>query len=608
MKLYLRILGYLRPHLGLFSVSIVAMICFAALDVFSFTLLIPLLDVLFQGAGVGGGGVESDGLVSGLLDRTVGGLIAGADPMVALRNVVLVMFLAYLAKNVAAYVQQYTVSVVEGRVTRDLRNDIYDHLLDLDLPFFQRTRAGQIISRATVDVDQIRTLVTRNLAKALSSSVQVLFFLVVLFSLSWQLTLLALLSLPPMLGMWTRFRRRLRAGFHRVLDTVGELSSQLQETVGGIRLVKSSGAEELESERFQGLTGRHFKAFVRDERWRQLFPPAAEMIAAAAVLALLWFGSYLVLETGALGASAFLALLALAMKLMSPAKWLGHFPALVQPGLVAAARVFELIDEPRLIGERPGALRAAGLEESIRLERVSFSYAGDGRVLRDVNVEIPRGSVVALVGPSGAGKSTLADLLPRFHDPTSGRVTLDGTDLRDLKLKPLRSLFGIVSQETVIFHDTVCANLAYGVRSATRRQVEEAARAAHAHDFISALPEGYATVLGERGTRLSGGQRQRLAIARALLRNPPVLILDEATSALDAESELMVQDAVRELMEGRTVLVIAHRLSTVRRADLIVVMDEGRVVQRGRHEELLAWGGLYRRLYEMQFADEPAAV
>jgi subfamily B ATP-binding cassette protein MsbA len=616
MKVYFRILGYLRPYAGLFALSVVAMIVFAALDAASFTLLIPFLQVLFAGqeAAAGGAAAGAAGLFGGgdsaihrALDWAMGDLVAQNAPMVALRNVVLIMFFVFLVKNIAAYVQQYTIAVIEGRVTRDLRNDIYAHLLRLDFPFFQRTRAGQIISRVTMDVDQLRTLVTANLAQALSSFIQVVFFLGGMFLLSWKLTLVALLFLPPMLGLWARFRKRLRTGVMKVLDAVGELSSQIQETVSGVRLVKASGAEGWEEQRFRALTWRHYKAHVRNERWRRFFAPATEMITATAVLGLLWYGSYLVLEERSLGAAEFITALAFAMKLMSPAKWLGNFPAMVQPGLAAAERAFELADAPQEVLDRPGARLVEGFRDAIRLDDVGFAYRDGDPVLEHIDLTIRPGEVVALVGPSGSGKSTLADLLPRFHDPSSGRITLDGTDLRDLKLGELRALFGIVTQETILFHDTVRANIAYGLGDVPQERIEAAARAANAHDFIVEMVDGYDTVLGERGVRLSGGQRQRIAIARALLRNPPVLILDEATSALDTESERLVQQAIDELLEGRTVVVIAHRLSTVRQADQILVLEQGRIVERGTHDELLERGGLYHRLHELQFAAGEAA-
>jgi ATP-binding cassette, subfamily B, bacterial MsbA len=611
MRTYLRILRYLRPHLGLFFVSIAAMTVFAALDAFSFTLLIPFLDVLFsagQPADAGGRMFSGDTPIHRLLDWALGDLVAERSPMAALRNVVLVMFFVFLLKNVAAYVQQYTIAVIEGRVTRDLRNGIYGHVLRLGFPFFQRTRAGQVISRVTMDVDRIRELVTSNLAKAVSSVLQVAFYLGFLLMFSWKLTLVALLFLPPMLGLWARLRKRLHTGIHRVLDAVGDLSSHIQETIGGIRLVKASGAEEWEDRRFRALTHDHFKAVVRNERWRQFFPPATEMITAMAVLAILWYGSYLVLEEGTLAASAFLTFLALSMKLMSPVKWLGHFPALVQPGIAAAERAFELLDVSPEVLDRPGARSVDGFRDAIRFEAVGFRYDPADPVLRDIDLEIRPGEVVALVGPSGAGKSTLADLVPRFHDVTEGRITLDGQDVRDLRLRELRSLFGIVTQETILFHESVRNNIAYGLDGVTEGEIESAAAAANAHGFITELPDGYDTVLGERGVRLSGGQRQRIAIARALLRNPPILILDEATSALDTESERLVQRAVDELLEDRTVVVVAHRLSTVRRADQIVVLDAGRIVERGTHDQLLARGGLYHRLYHLQFAGDDAAA
>jgi subfamily B ATP-binding cassette protein MsbA len=608
MKLYLRILRYVRPHLALFSWAIVAMTVFAALDAFSFTLLIPFLNLLFGGGALPGGAAASvftgSGAVGDLLSWSVGWLVDGRPPMEGLRNVVGFLFVVFLVKNVALYIYQISISVVEGRVTRDMRNDIYGHLLHLGFPFFQRTRAGQVISRVTNDVEQTRGIVVGNVSKLISQLFQAAFALTFMLLLSWKLALVSALFLPPMLGLWARLRKRLRRGVLKVLNATGEVASQVQETVSGIRLVKASGAEDWEAQRFRALTRGQYRAWVRNERWRKFFPPATEMITATCILALLWYGSYLVLAERSLTATAFLGFLTLAGKLMSPVKYIAQFPSVVQPGLAAAERAFELMDAPVEIDDAPGALPVTGFRDAIRFEDAGFAYAPGVPVLSGIDLCIRPGEVVALVGPSGAGKSTLADLLPRFHDVTEGRITLDGADLRELRLAELRGLLGIVTQETILFHDTVRANIAYGVPDPPAERVEAAARAANAHDFIASLPDSYDTVLGEKGARLSGGQRQRIAIARALFRNPPILILDEATSALDTESERLVQQAIDEVMAGRTVLVIAHRLSTVRRADQIVVLEGGRIVQRGTHDELLARGGTYRRLYEMQFGAE----
>ena len=606
MTLYLRILSYLRPYVGLFVLSTLAMVVFSGLDAFSMALLIPFLSVLFRDPSEAGSALFADreGRIYELLEGAVGGLIPPGDPMVGLRNVLLILFGVFLLKNIALYVQMYTIAVIEQRVTRDLRNQIYDHLMDMDLGFFQRTKSGQIISRITNDVDQLRTLVTRNLATGLSNLIQAVVFLVFLLITSWQLTLVSLIALPVMVGLWNRFRDRVRKGVLRVWNAVGELSSHIQETIGGVRLVKASSAEAYESERFKKLTRDHYKAVVRNERWRQFFPSANEMIVASALLVVLWFGSRLVLVEGTLAPDAFIFFTVLAARILSPVKWLGKFPAVVQPGMAAAERAFELLDARPEVVERPDARPVPAFSESIRLENVSFEYETGEAVLKGVDLPIGRGEVVALVGPSGAGKTTIANLVPRFYDPTGGRIVLDGADVRELRVRELRSLMAIVTQETILFHDTVRSNIAYGLGDVPQADLEGAARAAHAHGFIAELPQGYDTVLGERGTRLSGGQRQRIAIARALLRDAPILILDEATSALDTESEALVQDAIERLMEDRTVLVIAHRLSTVRKADRIVVMEGGRIVDQGTHDELIDRDGLYRRLYRLQFADD----
>jgi subfamily B ATP-binding cassette protein MsbA len=433
--------------------------------------------------------------------------------------------------------------------------------------------------------------------------------LVAMMLISVKLTIVAVLVLPAMFGIWRRLLRKLKRGDHRILHLGGEVTAHLQETVGGIRQVKAAAAEPFESRRFHDLTRSYFKAVVRTERLRALAGPLAETLGSIGTVFLLWYGARLTLSSPPeLPGVHFIAFLSFSLKMYTPAKWLAKFPSTVQPGLVAAERVFEFLDTPIEMQDTPGTRTFEGVRESIRFENVSFSYVPDEPVLEDVSFEVRPGEIVALVGPSGAGKTTLVDLVARFYDPTAGRVAIDGVDLRLFAASSLRRRFGIVAQETVLFHDTVRANIAYAIPDATEAAIVQAAHAANAHEFIARLPNGYDTILGERATRLSGGQRQRIAIARAILRDPPILIFDEATSSLDSESERLVQDAIERLLEGRTVFVIAHRLSTIRHADLILVLDAGRIVQSGRHEELLAEGGLYRHLHRLQFSVEDEAA
>jgi subfamily B ATP-binding cassette protein MsbA len=599
VKLYLRLLRYLKPHRAVFTAAVLATFAFAVLDAASYVLLIPFVGALFGQGDLGGAPSAIDRLISATVGRLVD---LDGPPLDAIQGIILAILVVIALKNVFDFARWYLVTQVEQSVTRDLRNEAYDHLVDLDLGFFGRTRMGQIVSRLTNDVEQLRGLLTRELAKVVSCVFEFAVAVAPMLIISWKLTLAAFIVIPATMGVWGPLVRRLRRGDRKVLDIAGDVSAHIQESLSGIRLVKSSAAEAHEKARFHGLTQSFFDTYLRTERLRALAAPMTEMLATLGTVVLLWYGARLVVVEGELTGPEFMGFLILSLKLYSPVKYLAKFPAFVQPGLVAAERVFEFLDAPNEMRDRPGARPFPGLEREMAFEGVSFAYREGEPVLEGIQLRVPRGSVVALVGPSGAGKSTLVDLLGRFHDPTAGRVTVDGVDIRDFQLRTLRECLGIVSQETVLFHDTVRANIAYGI-TASHEEVERAARAAHAHEFVSALPHGYDTVVGERGTQLSGGQRQRIAIARALLRNPPILIFDEATSSLDSESELLVQQATQRLVSGRTVFMIAHRLSTVQRADQIVVLDRGRIVERGSHAALLAQQGLYSRLHELQFRD-----
>lgn len=606
LRLYRRLLGYLRPHLPLVVAGFFATLAFAALDAFSFVMLIPFLRTLFepdQAVDYSEIGAE----IGWLLENTIGQVVhTGLSRSDMLLRVNLFILAIFGLKNVFDFLQTYIVVRLEQSIVRDMRNAVYRHLIGLDLRFFGRTRGGQIVSRLISDVDQLRLLLTRNLFKLLTSTFQVIILVGSLLLISVRLTLIALVVLPLLFGVWGRLLRRLKRGDRTVLNLAGEVTAHLQETTGGVRQVKAAAAEHYEAERFRDLTQRYFKAHVRNERVRALASPLSEMIGAIGTVLLLWYGARMVLIEGAIDAATFIGFLALSMKMYQPAKWLSKFPSLVGPGVVGTERVFEFLDTPVVMTDAADARPFTGVRDSVRFDAVGFSYAGSDMVLRDISFEAKAGQVVALVGPSGAGKTTLVDLVARFYDPTEGVITIDGVDLRDYGIRSFRERLGIVTQESFLFHDTVRANIAYALTDSTQEQVEAAARAANAHDFIMQLPEGYETILGERGTRLSGGQRQRIAIARAILRDPPILILDEATSALDSESERLVQQAIEQLLEGRTVFVIAHRLSTVRHADQILVMREGHIVQRGTHDELLAEGGLYAHLHRLQFRDDEA--
>ncbi|MBA3522502.1 MAG: ABC transporter ATP-binding protein [Gemmatimonadales bacterium] len=606
MRTELRLLRLVAPYRGLLAVGLITTFLASVLDGFTLVILIPLLKHLFGTAGeLRTGSTRLEGFV----DRLIEPFIAGLTPSEVAGRLVVVLAVVLLLKNLMSYTStQVSVRAQEGLV-RDLRTRIFSHLLTLDFGYFQRTRAGQILSGIITEVDQTKTVITASLLSLFRNVVAVAVTLVVLSQISFRLTLLMLAFVPLLLVLLQALLGRLRRHSRMRTHERGEVTAMVSERIGAIRLIRSYGEEQREAARFAHQADRYRKQIIRTQRFSSLTSPVSEVFSGFLVILIIWAGT----RPGLIGLSAPLApeviivFLMAALKLTSPLKTISSFPAVMAVALASAERVFEMLDERSAEVDRPGEVEAR-FERDIVFEKVSFSYGADDPVLSEVSFVVPKGRVVALVGPSGAGKTTLADLVPRFHDPTSGRILMDGVPLTRLTRHSLRSLLGVVSQDSVLLNDTVLANIAYGSPGATREQGAGAARAANADGFISRLPEGYDTVLGERGTRLSGGQRQRIAIARALLRDPPVLILDEATSALDTESERLVQQAIDRLVRERTVLVIAHRLATVRDADEIVVLDAGRVVQRGTHEQLFRAGGLYRRLYDMQFRDEEIVV
>jgi len=618
-----RVVSFLKPYWKHVVLSAFCMVMFALLSGALIWMIGPLLKTLFLGDAVTGvamldtqdavgTGVESSsGIIKEINDFIYGikeamqngvdSLIEGDNPLLTLRNLCILVLVIALAKSLFFYFQGYLMAYVEQRFIKDIRDNIFIKFQKLSLSYFHSAKVGDLLSRVTNDVMVLRESLDQSFNRIFREPLLIAIYIGFMIVLSWKLTIVTFVVLPIAFFIIYQLGKALRIISSRAQARMADVNSVLEENVSNMRVVKAFGAAAYEIGKFKEMTTHYFRELLRISRMRLLSSPANEFLGTFAGVIILWFGGKQVLGESLLTPEDFLLYVIAMFSIIAPAKSLSNVHVKVQEGLAAADRIFEILDTEVIVTNRPNAKPIEKFEREIVYDSVSFSYDGSAEVLRDISFDVHPGEIVAVVGPSGAGKSTLLDLLPRFYDPTSGSIKIDGTDLRDIEINSLRSLFGVVTQETMLFNDTIASNIAYGLTECDQDEVIEAAKVANAHDFITSFKSGYDTPIGNRGVMLSGGQRQRLAIARAILRSPQILIFDEATSALDTESEQLVQEAIDRLMIGRTVLVIAHRLSTIMHANKILVLDNGRIVEEGTHEELVTKPGMYRKLYNMQF-------
>lgn len=608
MNTYYRILSYARPFRSHFPLYVLYTLLAIIFGLLNFTLLKPLFDVIFDQIGqedLAQYTVKPDfsftiNYFTHLFNHYFLQISEEYGKFGTLLYVCAIIVVSVFLSNLFAYLSGVILAKVRAKVIKGMRMNIFEKVTDMHLGFFSNERKGDLISKMTNDIQEVENSIVQSLRVVFKEPATIILFFAVLFFMSVKLTLFTLILIPVSGAVIGGITRRLRKSAMDSQTSLGRIVNILDETIGGMRVIKAFGAQQYVREKFDAETDSYADLNVSMARKNELASPISQFLGVFVVAGILLYGGNLVLNNNSqLGASEFIAYIIIFTQVLNPAKEISRALSSIQRGLASAQRIFEVIDTIPAIQDKDDANDLGAFTESIAFDHVSFTY-GEELILKEVSFVLEKGKTIALVGPSGGGKSTIVDLVPRFYDPIAGKVLLDGRDIREYRMRDLRKLMGIVTQESILFNDTVLANIAFGMHQVSEAEVIKAAKIANAHEFIVGLPEGYGTNIGERGSKLSGGQRQRLSIARAVLKNPPILILDEATSALDSASEKLVQDALGRLMVNRTTLVIAHRLSTIQHADEILVINQGEIAERGNHEELLGREGLYKKLSSMQ--------
>ncbi len=608
-KFFTLLKRFIPPYKKYVVLNLVYNLLATIFSLFSFATIIPILQILFgiQRANVSYQPWSWNDSLKDIFNALKNNAFYSIEQIVemsgastALLYLGLFLIVITFLKTGTAYLASYYMVPIRTGVVRDLRNQLYRKILNLPIGFFTEERKGDIISRMTNDVNEVEASIISSLEMLFKNPIMILIYLIVMFAMSWKLTLFVLLLLPFSGWLIGKIGKSLKQRSTLGQQQTGELLSQIEETLSGLRVIKAFNAEKSFQNKFAQLNEKIRRTFNRINRRYNLAHPLSELVGTIVIAIVLWFGGVLILENhSSINAAEFIYYLIIFYSIITPAKDLSKAGYSIQKGLASLERIDRILTTPNTIKEPASPMPMKPFSDKIEFRNISFRYKTEW-VLRDINITIPKGKTIALVGQSGSGKSTLLDLLPRYYDPQKGEILIDGVNIKSLRTSDIRAQIGNVNQEAILFNDTFFNNIAFGSENVTMEQVIEAAKIANAHDFIMATEKGYETTIGDRGSKLSGGQRQRISIARAILKNPPILILDEATSSLDTESERMVQEAIEKLMQNRTTLVVAHRLSTIKRADEICVIYEGRIVERGKHEELLALNGYYKRLYDMQ--------